>query len=207
MDITAWTRCFTLCIAVMASTRADLVPAMVAHLHAVLKVQRSGGMAWLQFNWWSRRKMCVEGTPTWEQRNPWQLLPLITGQGTAAADSFEVSPQIPLPVCQPQQQSANTGAGPATKPPGVRPQPYRLPPSLRSQECATSSILPPWVVPMESIACLYTVVPTPTAVHRTTGEGTAQSHCLPTPPGEARGGGRLRVIPALAHTPMSATRQ
>ena len=140
-DITTWTRCFTLYIAVMASRRADLVPAMVAHLHAVLKVQQSGGMAWLQFDWRSRREMCAEGTPTWEKRDPWQLLPLFTGK-SAAVDPFEVSPQVPLPTSQTPRQPATTAMGPTAKPP-VRPQPYSMGPKpKKSGVCRLFNVAP-----------------------------------------------------------------
>ena len=63
--IITWTRCFTLYIAVMANKRADLTPPMVAHMHAVLKLQQSmGGMTWLQYDWKSRREMSAMGTQT-----------------------------------------------------------------------------------------------------------------------------------------------
>ena len=47
-----WTRCFSLYVAVMAKRRAKLVPPMIAHLHAVLKL-----MAWLQYDWKARREI------------------------------------------------------------------------------------------------------------------------------------------------------
>ena len=59
-------------IAVMVNKRADLVPPMVGHMHAVLKLQQSmGGMTWLQYDWKSRKEMSAMGTQTWEKRDPW----------------------------------------------------------------------------------------------------------------------------------------
>ena len=37
-DIMTWTCCFSLYVAVMAKRRTELVPPMIAHLHAVLKL-------------------------------------------------------------------------------------------------------------------------------------------------------------------------
>ena len=123
-DIMTWTRLFSLYVAVMAKRRAELVPPMIAHLHAVLRLQQSrGGMAWLQYDWKARREMNAVGT-TWETRDPWQLLFCVAGKGVMD-DLFDTSPQVPIPGSQHQRSSLAQGTGNAAKhTQGYRPQPY-----------------------------------------------------------------------------------
>lgn len=122
-DIITWTRCFTLYIAVMANKRADLIPPMVAHMHAVLKLQQSmGGMTWLQYDWKSWREMSATGTQTWEKRDPWQLLSCFAGS-RVLNDSFDSPAQGQLPSTS-QKQHLTKGTGSTAKPQVGRPQPY-----------------------------------------------------------------------------------
>ena len=61
-------------LAVMAQKRANIVASMVSHLHAVIKLHQSmHGMAWLQYNWKTRREMSAEPSIAWSRRDPWQL--------------------------------------------------------------------------------------------------------------------------------------
>ena len=93
-DIITWTRCFILYIVVIANKRADLFPPTVAHMHAVLKLQKSmGAMTWLQYDWKSRREMSAAGTQTWD---PWQLLSCFTASGVVD-DPFDSPVQGQLP--------------------------------------------------------------------------------------------------------------
>ncbi len=123
-DVMTWTRCVSLYIAVMARKKAELVPAMIAHMHAVLKLQQSvGGMMWLHYDWRSRREMNAEGHTTWGRRDPWQLLSVLSGKGIAD-DPFDIPPQAPLPPAQPQQQQTTGRAANTTRTPAGRSQPY-----------------------------------------------------------------------------------
>ena len=108
----------------MAKRRAELVPPMIAHLHAVVKLQQSlGGMAWLQCDWKARREMNAVGI-TWETRDPWQLLSCVAGKGIMD-DPFDTSPQVPIPGGQHQCSVLAKGAGNTAKhTQGYRPQPY-----------------------------------------------------------------------------------
>ena len=57
-DISTWTRCFSLYVAVMANRKPELVTQMIAHLHTVMKVEQSlGGLAWLQYDWRTRKEL------------------------------------------------------------------------------------------------------------------------------------------------------
>ena len=104
----------------MANKRADLVPPMVAHMHAVLKLQKSmGAMTWLQYDWKSRREMSAAGTQTWD---PWQLLSSFIGSGVVD-DPFDSPAQGQLPSTS-QKQHLAKGAGSVAKPQMVHPQPY-----------------------------------------------------------------------------------
>ena len=39
LDLVTWIRCFTLYMAAMAKKRAELIPAMVEHLHTIVRLQ------------------------------------------------------------------------------------------------------------------------------------------------------------------------
>ena len=82
-DITSWIRCFTLYVAVMAKQKPDLVASMLAHLHTVIKVEQSvGGLAWLQYDWRTRKELCAAASLAWGKQNPWQLLACIPHNST-----------------------------------------------------------------------------------------------------------------------------
>ena len=92
-DITSWIRCFTLYVAVMAKQKPDLVAPMLAHLHTVIKVEQSvGGLAWLQYDWKTRKELCAAGSLAWGKQDPWQLLACIPHNSTVQ-DPFDVTPQ------------------------------------------------------------------------------------------------------------------
>ena len=62
-DMTSWMRCFTLYVAVMAKWKPGLVAPMLAQLHTVIKVEQSvGGLASLQYDWRTRKELCVAGS-------------------------------------------------------------------------------------------------------------------------------------------------
>ena len=50
MDLVTWIRCFTHYMAAMAKKQAELIPAMVAHLHTVVRLQQKAphNGAWLE---------------------------------------------------------------------------------------------------------------------------------------------------------------
>ena len=62
-DITTWTWCFSLYEAVMAKWRLELVVPMITYLHRVMKIQQNvGGLAWLQYDWRTRKELHAGGT-------------------------------------------------------------------------------------------------------------------------------------------------
>jgi len=65
---------------------------MLAHLHTVIKVEQSVGLAWLQYNWRTRKELCAAGSLAWGKQDPWQLLACIPHNSTAQ-DPFDVTPQ------------------------------------------------------------------------------------------------------------------
>ena len=92
-DISTWTRCFSLYVAVMANQKAELVAQMIAHLHTVMKVEQSlGGLAWLQYDWRTRKELYAAGAAEWERQDPWQLLICIS-HDSIVQDPFDVTPQ------------------------------------------------------------------------------------------------------------------
>lgn len=142
-DTTAWTRCLTLYIAVMASRRAVLVPAMVAHLHAVLKVPRSGG--WHSYSLTGGRGgRCALREP---QRGSSRIhnnsSPSLQGKAQRHRIRLRCHHKFSYQLASPRSSQQTPGAGPATKPPGVSPQPYRLPPKpKKSGVCCLFKIVP-----------------------------------------------------------------
>ena len=107
-DIMSWMRCFTLYIAVMSSRRPDLVVPMVAHLHAVIKLEQSiGGLGWLQYDWRSRKELCAAGSSAWGRQDPWQLIACVPHTSTSL-DPFDVTPQDLMPGQLPSREGMAT---------------------------------------------------------------------------------------------------
>lgn len=81
LDIWTWTRCFTLYIAVVAKTRPEMVPVMVAHLHTVYKLQRRApeATAWLEYDVQFRMEAAASEDKVWNCTDSWQYLSCLPG--------------------------------------------------------------------------------------------------------------------------------
>lgn len=106
-DLMTWVRCFTLYIAVMSRKRPELIAPMTAHLHMVIRLHRSGGLAWFHYDWKARRETCAMGPTEWGRCDPRQLL--CTSGGGFMEDPFD-----PLP--EGTSAGREVGVPPATSP-------------------------------------------------------------------------------------------
>ena len=122
MDITTWTRCFTLYIAVVAKVKAEMVPAMVAHLHTVYKLHGRAphSSAWLEYDLQFRMEAATSEEKKWEGGDPWQFVSCLPGQGIASDPFVEIltkdkvqtlSGPSPFPVSQGGKSTTPFGKG------------------------------------------------------------------------------------------------
>lgn len=82
-DIMTWIRCFTLYMAVIAKSRAEMVPMMVAHLHTVFKLHSKAphSMAWLEYDVQFRMEAAASEDKTWSSVDTWQYISCLPGPG------------------------------------------------------------------------------------------------------------------------------
>ena len=116
LDVMTWTRCFTLYMAVVAKTRAEMVPYMAAHLHTVFKLYHRApqSAAWLEYDVQFRMEAAASDDKVWSGGDSWQYISCLPGPVTAS-DPFEMvgeqrPPQLSGPL-QTQDPPGSYGQG------------------------------------------------------------------------------------------------
>ena len=71
-------------------------------------------MAWLQYDWRTRKELCTAGAAEWGRQDPWKLLTCIP-HNSAVQDPFDVTPQD-LRLRQPLATQSVTSHGKAEGP-------------------------------------------------------------------------------------------
>ena len=91
-DITTWSRCFTLYMAVLSKKAPEMVPSMVAHLHTVYRLQEKAAsqLAWLEYDIQYRMELAASNDRTWTSGDPWQYVSCLPGPSTVE-DPFGVA--------------------------------------------------------------------------------------------------------------------
>ena len=91
-DLTTWTRCFSLYMAVMSKKSAEPIPNMVAHLHTVHRLQQkaSSQLAWLEYDIQFRMELAASADRAWTCGDPWQYISCLPGP-SSLGDPFDVS--------------------------------------------------------------------------------------------------------------------
>ena len=109
LDVVMWTRCFTLCVAMMARRQADMVPNMVAYMHTVLRLHQKAPTcsAWREYDVQFRMEIAASEDRKWTGGDPWQYVCCLPGQ-SGTKDPFDLAEQAtpgPLEL----DQSSPTG--------------------------------------------------------------------------------------------------
>ena len=120
MDLSTWTRCFTLYIAVISKVKAEMVPAMVAHLHTVFKLHNKApqSSAWLEYDIQFMMEAAASAEKVWKSGDPWQHVSCLPDHSSLANafDGLAGQPgkqqgPIPTPPVIPVSQSGKVTGG------------------------------------------------------------------------------------------------
>ena len=97
-DITTWVKCFSLYMAVLAKKEPTMVPSMVAHLHAVLRLHQRAlqHFAWLEYDIQFRMELAASENKGWKEGDPWQYVACLPGQ-RQIGDPFD-TPEVEVPT-------------------------------------------------------------------------------------------------------------